>query len=130
VAELVALEGVAPERARELTALIIDFERNLALQRDLMGPSPVTQGAWDEERMRREFPELDMLDEALDWQRFTRGRVPLRLLRGHTKIVQRLQKSWLKRQPMRATAEPAALNRYLRRSTNQLVKALRLLDGV
>lgn len=130
VAELVALEGIAPARARELTGLIIDFERNLSMQRELMMPTPVTQAPREEERTRHEVPELDMLDEALDWERLTRGRVPLRMLRGHAKLALRLQKSWLKRQPRLATADPAAFNRYLRRSANQLFKALRSLDGV
>lgn len=130
VAELIALEGIAPDRARELTALVIDFERNLALQRELIRPTPVTQVVQDEERMHREVPELDMLDDALDWERFTRGRVPIRMLRGHAKLALHLQDSWLKLQPRPATADPAACNRYLRRSTNQLIKALRSLGGV
>ena len=130
VAELIALEGIAPERARELTALVIDFERNLALQRELMRPTPVTQVVQDAERMQREVPELEMLNDALDWEQFNRGRVPIRMLRGHAKLALRLQDSWLKLQLRPATADPAACNRYLRRSTNQLVKALRSMGEV
>ena len=73
----------------------------------------------DLERMRRELPELDMLQDALDWELHTTGRVPKRRLKSFATLAARLQASWLKRQPRSVPANPAAYDRYLRRATNQ-----------
>jgi len=125
VADLVALDGIAPAKARELAARIVDFERNLSLQRALLLPGP--QPEPDLARMHRETPELDMLQEALDWELHTTGRVPKRRLKGFATQAARLQASWLRRQPKPARANPAAYDRYLRRAANQLTRALRSL---
>lgn len=127
VADLVALDGIAPAKARELAALIVDLERSLALHRALLVPAP--EPAPDMERMCRELPELDMLQDALDWELHTTGRVSNRRIKSLATMTARLQASWLRRQPRAAAADPAAYARYLRRATNQLTKALRALEG-
>ena len=127
VAELIALEGFGPAQSRELAALVVDYERALAWQREAYAPGPPAHVSL--ERIERDQPEVSMLIDDLHWKLYTGVRVGPRMLRGHLGLINRLLANWQRRQPRTAPPRPAALKRHLARAANRLTRALRVLGG-
>jgi hypothetical protein len=128
---MVAEDSVGNFDAQEIASRIVSYERNQAYQRTLF--SQVQQPSRTEtavhEGMRKSFgTELDMMADFLDDQRYLGGRIK----KGDLNFVVNMQHRMLKltlRQIKRQEAEHAKRVRnsvrYLKRSSNQLIKSLK-----
>jgi len=128
VAGLIAKDDIDPAAVLDLADKIVEYERNLDYQRGLF-VAVYVECAYELEAMERDLlentPELDMLKELIDHQRFVVGRVSLRDLAFVTRQTMRLRRSWLGWHERAARKQKRAAQRYMRRSTNQLIKALK-----
>lgn len=128
VARLIVQDDIDPRAVLDLADKIVEYERNLDYQRNLFVVVYV-ECAYEPEAMERDFlentPELDMLKELIDHQRCVVGRVNLRDLAFVTRKTMRLRRSWMGWQERAAHKQKSAAKRYMRRSTNQLIKALK-----
>lgn len=135
LSELISQEGVDNFWAREIANKIVSYERNQAYQRllftQLQEPKRTETAA--HEGMRNLFgTELDMMADFLDEKRYLGGRIS----KGDLNFVINTQHKMLKltlRQIKRQEVEHAkrVLNsvRYLKRSSNQLIKSLKGLGS-
>jgi hypothetical protein len=133
---MIAEDGVDIFLAQEIANRIVSYERNQAYQRtifsQLQQPSR-TETAVHEE-MRNSFgTELDMMADFLDERRYLAGRIK----KSDLNFVINTQHKMLKltlRQVKRQQAEHAKRVRnsvrYLKRSSNQLIKSLKGLREV
>lgn len=133
VSRLIEQEGIDAFQAREIATRILDYERNLDYQRKLLSEPPerfITEEKI-ENATRDTFPtELDMLDDWLDWRRFDNGRLTPRDLRMAVRMKLDLVKysvRELEKQQKALRREAQNSLRYLKRSSNQLVKLLKAL---
>ena len=133
VSRLIEQEGIDAFQAREIATRIIDYERNLDYQRKLLTEPPkrfITEEKI-ENATRDAFPtELDLLDDWLDWRRFDNGRLTPRDLRMAVRMKLDLVKysvRELEKQQKALCREAQNSLRYLKRSSNQLVKSLKAL---
>lgn len=127
---LLAQDSLDASVALDLADKIFEYERNLAHQKDYFLSVYVQQVNEPEEverRMLEQTPELDMLQDLIDYQRYFVGRVNLRDLAFVARQTMRFRQSWLRRHEREVRVERVAAERYMRRSTNQLIKALRKL---
>ena len=130
IASLLAQDSLGASLVLDLTDKIFEYERNLAHQRDYFMRVYVqrtNEPEAVERRMLEQTPELDMLKDLMDHQRYFVGRVNLRDLAFVSRQTMRFRSSWLRRHEREVRFERAAAHRYMRRSTNQLIKALRRL---
>jgi hypothetical protein len=136
--ELIAQEGLDAQSARELVIKILDYERNLARQRSLFAggalASPRNQlptSAETERGVRELFGrEIDLLDDHVDWERFNNRPLTKRDQKFIVNQKLKMQKLWLRmstRTQRSKAREEANSLRYLKRSSNQLIKALKAL---
>jgi hypothetical protein len=126
-----AEDGVDNFDAQEIASRIVSYERNQAYQRALFSQShqPSRTETAVHEEMRNSFgTELDMMADFLDDQRYLGGRIK----KGDLNFVVNMQHKMLKmtlRQIKRQEAEHAKRVRnsvrYLKRSSNQLIKSLK-----
>ncbi len=128
---MISEEGVDHYLAQEIANRIVSYERNQSYQRMLFSQlqQPNRTETAVHEGMRNSFgTELDMMADFLDEQRYL-GR---RIKKGDLNFVIKMQHRMLKltlRQIKRQEAEHAKRVRnsvrYLKRSSNQLIKSLK-----
>lgn len=133
VSRLIEQEGIDAFQAREIATRILAYERNLDYQRKLLTEPP--ERFINEEKIenatRDAFAtELDMLDDWLDWRRFDNGRLTPRDLRmavGMKLDLVKYSVRELEKQQKALCRDAQNSLRYLKRSSNQLVKSLKAL---
>nr|WP_315261343.1 hypothetical protein [uncultured Limnohabitans sp.] len=134
LAALLHEDGLDALQAHELVMKILDYERNVAHQ------LRVFQG-WQEPgleltpevvdaKARERYPEIDMLDEMIQDELFITGRVSAKDVKKVARIKEAMCRDWIKlhNRQMRAVVRDAnSATRYLKRSSNQLIKSLKAL---
>ena len=136
--ELITQEGLNTQSARELVIKILDYERNLARQRALFAGGALTSprnqlptSAETDRGVRALFGrEIDLLDDHVDWERFNNRPLTKRDQKFIVNQKLKMQKLWLRlstRTQRSKAREEANSLRYLKRSSNQLIKALKAL---
>jgi hypothetical protein len=133
IAGLIQLDGVEPQQATELAIKIINYEKNLAYQRQLLDgsalqslPEPNIQALLKVSFGR----EIEMLDDLVEGEFELKGRYNLRDLKFVAMMKLKMTRMVLRpyRQRQREHAKGVANSvRYLKRSGNQLIKSLRAL---
>ena len=117
---------------------ILDYERNLAYQRVHFAAqqikSQISQSPSSAEADRgiRELfgREIDLLDDHVDWERFNNRSISKRDQKFIVGQKLKMQKIWLRmstRAQRSKMREEVNSMRYLKRSSNQLIKALKTL---
>jgi hypothetical protein len=136
LSELISQDGVDPFLAHEIANKIVSYERNQAYQRTLFSQlqQPNRTDTAVHEEMRNSFGrELDMMADFLDEQRYLGGRIKKRDFNFVINMQHKMLKLTL-RQIKRQEAEHAKRVRnsvrYLKRSSNQLIKSLKGLRAV
>lgn len=137
---MIEQEGLDSQTGFELAAKILEYERNLAHQRELflqdllvgLSYQLPTQQA-QAQGVRELFgTEIDMFDDYLDWERFNKRQVPDKDLKFISNSKLKMQKLWIrmdtKKQKDKIKQVKASL-RYLKRSSNQLMKTLKSLGN-
>ncbi len=138
IIQLVAQEGLDPHAAKGLALKIVEYERNLAYQLELFEQQsfagsymqPLSPAEEEQVKWAMIGAEIDMFDDYMDWERFNNRPISRkdqkfivnRKLKMHS-LWQRIQKRKLKDKAKQA----ATSLRYLKRSSNQLIKALKAL---
>jgi hypothetical protein len=135
IASLIQLDGVEPQQATELAIKIINYEKNLAYQRQLLDgsalqslPEPNIQALLKVSFGR----EIEMLDDLVEGEFELKGRYNLRDLKFVAMMKLKMTRMVLRpyRQRQREHAKGIANSvRYLKRSGNQLIKSLRALKA-
>jgi len=136
--QLITQEGLHPQSARGLAMKILDYERNLAYQRVHFAAqqikSQISQSPSSAEADRgiRELfgREIDLLDDHVDWERFNNRSISKRDQKFIVGQKLKMQKIWLRmstRAQRSKMREEVNSMRYLKRSSNQLIKALKTL---
>lgn len=135
LAALVAQDGIDADTAAQIADRILDYERNQAHQRRLAAAAQEAyrERSSDELRaqLRQEWPEMDMLDDALEEEKALHGKVPLKDIRQVMQFKQRMAHLTAKANAQERKAlvqQEQAARRYLTRSSNQLIKALKALS--
>ena len=131
IASLIELDGVEPQQATELAIKIIDYEKNLAYQRQLLDgsalqslPEPDIQALLKVSFGR----EIEMLDDIAEEEFELKGRYNLRDLKFVARMKLKMTRMVLRpyRQRQREHAKGVANSvRYLKRAGNQLFKSLK-----
>jgi hypothetical protein len=131
ISALIELDGVEPRQATELAIKIIDYEKNLAYQRQLLDglalqslPEPNIQALLKVSFGR----EIEMLDDIAEEEFELKGRYNLRDLKFVAMMKLKMTRMVLRpyRQRQREHAKGVANSvRYLKRSGNQLIKSLK-----
>jgi hypothetical protein len=132
ISALIQLDGVEPHQASELAIKIIDYEKNLAYQRQLLDgsalqslPEPDIQALLKVSFGR----EIEMLDDIAEEEFELKGRYNnLRDLKFVAMMKLKMTRMVLRpyRQRQREHAKRVANSvRYLKRSGNQLIKSLK-----
>jgi hypothetical protein len=123
-------------QAHELLIKILDYERNVAHQlRVFQGwqePDLELTPAVVDAKARERYPEIDMLDEMIQDELFFSGRVSGRDVKKVARIKETMYRDWIKlhNRQMRAVVRDADnATRYLKRSSNQLIKSLMALGN-
>ena len=133
VSSLVELEVVDAFQAQEIATRILEYERNLDYQRRLLMDSNEAPLIEQEvELATRELfgTELDMLDDWLSWRGVENGGVSKRDLQVAARMKQKLVDQsirQLEKQQKAVCRDAQNSLRYLKRSSNQLVKSLKAL---
>jgi hypothetical protein len=131
ISALIELDGVQPQQATELAIKILDYEKNLAYQRQLLDgsvvqslPEPNIQALLKVSFGR----ETEMLDDLVEGEFELKGRYNLRDLKFVAMMKLKMTRMVLRpyRQRQREHAKGIANSvRYLKRSGNQLIKSLK-----
>jgi protein-arginine kinase activator protein McsA len=128
---MIAEDGIDNFDAQEIASRIVGYERNQDYQRTLFSQlqQPSRTETAVHEEMRNSFDaELDMMVDVLDDQRYLVGRIEKSDLNFVINMQQKMLKLTLK-QLKRQEAEHAKRVRnsvrYLKRSSNQLIKSLK-----
>ena len=133
LSELISQEGVDNFLAQELANRIVSYERNQAYQRLLFSQlqEPKRTETAVHKGMRDSFgTELDMMADFLDEKRFLVGRVKKSDLNFVINMQHKMLKLTLrqiKRQEVEHAKRVRNSVRYLKRSSNQLIKSLKRL---
>ena len=133
IAVLIELDGVEPHQATELAIKIIDNEKNLAYQRQLMeGSALQSLPEPDIQALLKTYfgREIKFLDDLAEEEFELTGDYNLRDLRFVVGMKLKMSRRVLKpcRRRHREHAKGVANSvRYLKRSGNQLIKSLRAL---
>lgn len=138
IIQLVAQEGLDHHIAKDLALKIVEYERNLAYQSELskhlsftgshMQPPSKTE---EELGVRAMFSEeIDMFDDFMDWTRFKNRPISEKdqkfIVNSKLKMHNLWQRMHKRKQKDRSKQAATSL-RYLKRSSNQLIKALKAL---
>jgi hypothetical protein len=138
IVQMVAQEGLDLHTATELTLKIVEYERNLAYQLELfeqqsfiashMQPSSRVE---EERGVRAMFGTgIDMFDDYVDWERFNNrpiSRKDQKIIVNSKLKMHNLWQRMHKRKQKDKAKQAATSLRYLKRSSNQLIKALKAL---
>lgn len=138
ISEMIAQDGADMQTATALAGKILEYERNLAYQRELFAQDPSmglsiepVSTAEEEVGVQGLFgTEVDMYDDYLDWEKFNKRPIPDKDLKFILNSKLKMQKLWLRMDKRRQRDKfKRAVNslRYLKRSSNQLIKALKAL---
>ncbi len=132
---IIEAEGIDAELAKELATSILEYERNIAYQHQRLlpkdaPPHPPPPPTVEETiaLVKLMYPEWEMLDDYLEEELFFKGKVSKRTLRSFNSMKKRMIKNWFSMQPKFKLRKPSKVDhslRYLRRSSNQLLKSLR-----
>jgi hypothetical protein len=138
ITEMIAQDGVDSQAANALAGKILEYERNLSYQRELFTQDPSmglsiepVSTAEQEVGVRGLFgTEVDMFDDYLDWEKFNKRPIPDKDLKFILNSKLKMQKLWLrmdKRTQRDKLKRSVNSLRYLKRSSNQLIKTLKAL---
>lgn len=134
VAELLCEDGLDVFQAQELVNKMLDYERNVAYQlRIFQGwqePDLELTPEVVDAKARERCPEIDMLDEMIRDELFFTGRVSARDVKKVARIKEAMYRDWMRlhnRQMRSAVRDANNATRYLKRSSNQLIKSLKAL---
>ena len=131
LSELISQEGVDNFLAQELANRIVSYERNQAYQRLLFSQlqEPKRTETAVHKGMRDSFgTELDMMADFLDEKRLLGGRIKKSDLNFVINMLHKMMKLTLrqiKRQEVEHAKRVRNSVRYLKRSSNQLIKSLK-----
>lgn len=131
LSELISQEGVDNFLAQELANRIVSYERNQAYQRLLFSQLQEPKGTETavHKGMRDSFgTELDMMADFIDEKRFLGGRIKKSDLNFVINMQHKMMKLTLrqiKRQEVEHAKRVRNSVRYLKRSSNQLIKSLK-----
>ena len=131
LSELISQDGVDPFLAQEIANRIVSFERNQTYQRMLFSQleEPKRTETAVHEGMRNSFgTELDMMADFLDEKRFLGGRISkgdLNFVINMQHKMMKLTLRQIKRQEIEHAKRVRNSVRYLKRSSNQLIKSLK-----
>lgn len=131
LSECIAREGLDSSTANHIAGKILDYERNLAYQRELYleqlksqdtGVDPLKNANTSLEN------ELNLLDDYVDHQRYLGQAIEKKDLNFIVKTKQKMIQLWTRMEAQsqrnKAKREDASV-RYLKRSSNQLIKCLK-----
>lgn len=122
---LLEAEDIPTPAAQQLAARILDYERNLAHERRLLLDQDAQQT--DEDTLRGEFPDTGLIETHLK-QEMLQGRgVSRSEARETLKFIEQLKRHFQRSAARNVARERRNAPRYLRRASNQLIKALRNL---
>lgn len=130
---LIEAEGIDPDPARDLAARILDYERNIAHELKNFPPYEGPPHRSPEELMRlvqQAWPEWDLVDDYVDFERFTTGRLSKRTIRMNFSLKSKMIKLWWREESREIKNERTrqwSADRHLRRASNQLIKSLRAI---
>jgi len=134
--QLVAEDGLDIRTAKDLAVKIVEYERNLAYQSELFLRQHIESASQTEEEhgVRAMFgTEIDMFDDYVDWERFNNRPISQKdqkfILNSKLKMHNLWQRMHRRSQKDKAKQAAASL-RYLKRSSNQLIKALKALKAL
>ena len=134
--DLLSSDGLDDEKSKELVAKLMDYERNqahqLAIFKKWQEPEVELTPEVVDEKARERFPEIDMLDEMIQDELFFRGKVSARDLKKVASAKEGLYREWIKEHDnQRRDSQRDAKNsvRYLKRSSNKLIKTLKALGN-
>jgi hypothetical protein len=134
LAGLLREDGLDALQAHDLVIKILDYERNLAHQLKIFQgwqePGLELTPAVVDAKARERFPEIDMLDEMIQDELFFKGRVSTKDVKKVARIKEGMCRDWTKlhnRQMRTAARDANNATRYLKRSSNQLIKSLKAL---
>lgn len=119
--------------AREIARRIFDYERNLAYQREIFVRqfNLLSTNAGKETGVRALFgAELDMMDDYLEEQRIFKRPIAKKDHSFVSNTKHKMLKTWSKvdtREQQERAREGVNSVRYLKRASNQLIKALKAL---
>lgn len=134
IIQLVAHEGLDIHTAQDLAVKIVEYERNLAYQAELFLQKHIESHsqAEEEQGFRAMFgAEIDMFDDYIDWERFNNRPISQRDQKFIINSKLKMHNLWqrMHRRSQKHKAKQAATSlRYLKRSSSQLIKALKALS--
>ena len=133
LSECIAREGLDAIAANQIAGKILDYERNLVYQRELyLERLKLLDANTDEVKNANSSldRELALLDDYVDHQRFLGQAIGKRDLNFIVKSKQKMLQIWTmmesRKQGNEEKREEASV-RYLKRSSNQLIKSLKAL---
>jgi hypothetical protein len=131
IAGLIQLDGVESQKATELAIKIIDYEKNLAYQRQLMdGAAQQSLPEPDIQALLKTYfgREIKFLDDLAEEEFEQTGAYNLRdlrfVVRMKLKMSRRVLKPYRRRQREHVKGVANSV-RYLKRSGNQLIKSIK-----
>jgi len=136
IIQLVVQEGLDHRTAKDLAVKIVEFERNLAYQAELFVQqhleSPMQ--AQEEQGVRAIFgAEIDMFDDYIGRERFNNRPISQKDQKFIVNSKLKMHNLWqrMHRRSQKDKAKQAATSlRYLKRSSNQLIKAFKALRAI
>jgi ferredoxin-NADP reductase len=132
---LIEQEGIEPAHASDLATKILDYERNVARELETFPPYEGPPLRTPEELMglvREDWPEWDMVDDHVDYEFFTTGRLSRSTIRMNFSLKSRMIKMWWRKESRHIRNQRRRqefTDRHLRRASNQLIKSLRQALG-
>jgi hypothetical protein len=140
IIQLLAKEELDPHSAKDLALKIVEYERNLAYQLELFEQQSFIAShmqppsrAEEERGVRAIFgTEIDMFDDYVDWERFNNRPISRRDQKFILNSKLKMHNLWqrMHKRSLKDKAKQAATSlRYLKRSSNQLIKALKALGA-
>jgi hypothetical protein len=136
IVQLVAQEGLDHRTAQDLAVTIVEYERSLAYQSELFLQQHIESHSQTEEEqgVRAMFDaELDMFDDYLDWERFNNRSISQKDQKFILNSKLKMHNLWqrMHKRSLKDKAKQAATSlRYLKRSSNQLIKAFKALRAI